>query len=68
MPIRRLKKFLDDNAVKYVTTIHSIAYTAQGLAALTHTSGKLLAKTVVIKIDGKMAMAVLPAPWKVADL
>jgi Ala-tRNA(Pro) deacylase len=59
--LARLKEFLDSNHVKYVTVSHSLAYTAQGIAALTHTPGKELAKTVIVKMDGQLAMAVVPA-------
>jgi Ala-tRNA(Pro) deacylase len=61
MPINRLKPFLDVEGIKYVVISHSVAHTAQGIAALTHIPGKNLAKTVIVKIDGKYAMAVLPA-------
>jgi len=61
MPANRLFKFLDENEVKYVTLKHSPAYTAQGVAASAHIPGKEVAKTVMVKLDGKMAMAVLPA-------
>lgn len=61
MPIQRLKEYLDSNEIKYVVISHSIAYTAQGIAALAHIPGKELAKTVMVKIDGKFAMAVVPA-------
>jgi Ala-tRNA(Pro) deacylase len=61
MPVRKLKEYLDGHQVKYVTISHSPAYTAQEIAALTHIPGRDLAKTVMIKVDGKMAMAVLPA-------
>lgn len=61
MPVQKLKAFLDENGVKYVTISHSRAYTAQEVAASTHTPGKEMAKTVMVKLDGKMAMAVLPA-------
>jgi Ala-tRNA(Pro) deacylase len=44
---------------------HSPAYTAQGIAAIAHISGKELAKTVIVKIDGALAMAVLPASHQV---
>ncbi|HEH5972848.1 TPA: aminoacyl-tRNA deacylase, partial [Legionella pneumophila] len=40
---------------------HSPAYTAQEIAASAHVSGKQLAKTVIIKMDGRLAMVVLPA-------
>ncbi|HVO63463.1 MAG TPA: YbaK/EbsC family protein [Terriglobales bacterium] len=61
MSLTRLKEFLDSNHIKYVTISHSLAYTAQGVAAMTHIPGKELAKTVIIKIDGKLAMVVVPA-------
>jgi len=61
MPVKRLKEFLDNQKIKYVTISHSLAYTAQGIAALTHTPGKELAKTVIVKVDDGLAMAVLPA-------
>lgn len=61
MPIHRLKDYLDSYGIKYVVISHSIAYTAQGTAALVHIPGKELAKTVMVKIDGKFAMAVVPA-------
>lgn len=65
MPIKKLRAFLDENDVKYITIKHSNAYTAQEIAAKAHVSGKEVAKTVIIKIDGKMAMAVLPASYQV---
>ncbi|MCP3961684.1 MAG: YbaK/EbsC family protein [bacterium] len=65
MPVQRLKDFLDDNHVKYVTVSHSRAYTAQEIAASAHIKGKELAKTVMIKKDGIMAMTVLPASYQV---
>jgi Ala-tRNA(Pro) deacylase len=65
MPIRKLKQLLDDRHVKYVTVRHSPAYTAQEVAASAHISGYELAKTVMVKVDGRMAMAVLPAPLHV---
>lgn len=61
MPSKKLKEFLDTNNVKYVSITHSSAYTAMEIAALAHVPGKDLAKTVMIKINGHMAMVVLPA-------
>ena len=66
MPVRKLKEFLDSQCVKYVTITHSPAYTAQEIAARAHIHGKDLAKTVMVKADGKLAMAVVPASQKVA--
>ncbi len=66
MPLQTLKDFLDKNNVKYLSIKHSSAYTAQEIAASAHIPGKELAKTVIIKVDGKMGMAVLPASYKVS--
>lgn len=65
MPIKKLKNYLDENNIEYITIRHSLAFNAQRVAATTHIPGKELAKTVMIKLDGKMAMAVLPASYRV---
>src|SRR5947199_10333279 len=65
MPVKTLKQFLDKEKIKYVSIIHSTAYTAQEVAASAHITGKELAKTVIVELDGKMAMAVLPANRKI---
>jgi Ala-tRNA(Pro) deacylase len=61
MPTKYLQEFLDSRHVQYMTITHSPAYSAQMIAASTHTPGKEFAKTVIMKLDGRMAMAVLPA-------
>ena len=66
MPVKRLKEFLDTQGVKYVSINHSPAYTAQEIAASAHIRGKELAKTVMVTLDGRMAMAVLPASRKLS--
>ena len=66
MPVQKLREFLDSHQVKYVAIRHSPAYTAQEIAAIAHIPGKELAKTVMLKIDGALAMAVLPASFKVS--
>jgi Ala-tRNA(Pro) deacylase len=65
MPCGKLKKFLDSNHVKYLSIAHSPAYTAQEVAASAHIPGKEMAKTVMVRIGDKVAMAVLPANRKV---
>ncbi len=65
MPVEKLKDFLDHQHVRYVTIRHSKAFTAQHVAASAHIPGKEMAKTVMVKVDGKMAMAVLPASYQV---
>ncbi|MDF1549329.1 MAG: YbaK/EbsC family protein [Bacteroidales bacterium] len=65
MPIKKLKEFLDSHEIEYLTIHHSIAYSAQKIAAKTHIPGKELAKTIMVKVDGKLAMAVLPASYNI---
>src|SRR6185436_11935303 len=65
MPVRKLKEYLDRERIKYISIVHSTAYTAQEVAASAHITGKELAKTVIVELDGKMAMAVLPANRKI---
>jgi Ala-tRNA(Pro) deacylase len=65
VPLTKLREFLDSNNVKYLVISHSLAYTAQGIAALTHIPGKELAKTVMVLIDERLAMAVVPASARV---
>lgn len=67
MPVQKLKDLLDDEGIKYLTIIHSPAYTAMEVAASAHIPGKEVAKTVIVKLGGKMAMLVLPAS-KMVDL
>lgn len=65
MPAQKLKAFLDDHKIHYERLMHPMTYTAQHTAESAHIRGKELAKTVMVKIDGKMAMAVLPTTQRV---
>lgn len=65
MPAQRLKEFLAHNGVKYVTIQHSPPDKAQQIATSAYVVQRNLAKTVMVKLDGKMAMAVLPASEQV---
>ena len=65
MPVGKLKEFLDSQKVKYVSIRHSLAFTALEVAASAHVSGNELAKTVIVKLEGKMAMVVVPAASRV---
>lgn len=66
MPAQRVREFLDSQGVKYVSIKHSLAYTAQEIAASAHIPGKEVAKTVIVKLGDDMAMAVLPASQKIS--
>ncbi len=62
MACAKLQEYLDERGVRYVSLKHSPAFTAQEVAAAAHIPGREMAKTVVVKLDGEMAMVVLPAP------
>jgi Ala-tRNA(Pro) deacylase len=65
MPVQKLKDYLDKNKIRYVSIRHSTAYTASAVAASAHVKGKNLAKSVIVKLDGKMTMVVLPSQYRV---
>jgi Ala-tRNA(Pro) deacylase len=60
-----VKDFLEQNHVRYSVISHTPAYTAPEIAANCHIPGKFMAKVVIVKADGKFAMAVVPANQKV---
>ena len=57
----RIRELLDANNVKYTIIIHSPAFTAQEIASSSFVSGKELAKTVILNVNGDVVMAVIPA-------
>jgi len=63
--LKRLKEYLDDNDIKYISMVHSPSHTGQELAESVHISGKEIAKTVILKTGDDYVMAVLPASRKV---
>jgi Ala-tRNA(Pro) deacylase len=65
MPVAKLKQFLDERGARYVSIRHSPAFTAQEIAASAHVPGGELAKTVMVLVDGQVAMAVLPASYQI---
>ena len=65
MSVQKLRNFLDENQVKYTTINHSPAFTAQEIAHAAHIPGGELAKTVMVKLDGQLVEAVLPASQQV---
>jgi len=65
MPARKMREFLNKNDIRCVTVQHSPAFTTQAVAASAHVPSKEMAKTVMLDIDGKMAMAVLPSSFQV---
>lgn len=65
MPCHKLLEYLDDHHVPYELVEHPKAYAAKDVAFKAGIPGRVFAKTVLIKLDGKMAMAVLSAEDKV---
>jgi len=64
--VPRLQKFLDEHRVDYRVIHHRTDYRASATAADTETEPEEFAKTVFLWIDGRFAMAVLPALKHVA--
>jgi Ala-tRNA(Pro) deacylase len=60
MPAQRLNNLLDQNNVHYTLISHSNTYTAAATGAIAHIPGKEIAKTVMVRIGGQPAMAVIP--------
>lgn len=65
MPVKKLREYLDKQGVKYVSISHSPAYTMSEIAATAHVPGNEVAKTVMVKLEGRMVMTVLPSAYRV---
>jgi Ala-tRNA(Pro) deacylase len=61
MPLSRLKTFLEHNGIQYTQQTHATAYTAAGVASVSHVKGKEMAKAVMVLADDKLVMLVVPA-------
>ncbi|HEY0662243.1 MAG TPA: YbaK/EbsC family protein [Lysobacter sp.] len=61
MTSQRLEDYLRAHSIAFHTISHPYAQTAEGTAASANISGREMAKTVMVRLDGKLAMAVVPA-------
>ena len=61
----RLHNFLDERHAPYTTLTHDRTITAHETAAAAHIGNQHFAKTVMLKVDGKLAMMVMPAAYRV---
>lgn len=61
MPNKRLKEFLNSYGVAFQTLPHAPTFTAAETAAAAHVPGRDLAKPVMVRLDGELAMVVVPA-------
>jgi Ala-tRNA(Pro) deacylase len=60
----KIEAYLEEQGVAYEKREHPAAYTAQEVAAEEHVSGNMLAKTVIVAVDDKYTLCVLPASYK----
>ena len=60
-----LKAYIDHDHVHYDVLPHPEAFRAAEIARRLQTSEKGMAKVVVVKVDERFAMTVLPASWNV---
>ena len=63
--LRKVKDLLDGHHVRYVSIVHSPAYTSQEVAQSAHIKGREIAKTTMVKLDGELAMVVVPSNERV---
>lgn len=61
----RLEDYLREKGVPFEVQHHPRTITAQEVAATEHVPGKMLAKVVMVMVDGEMVMLSLPAPYQV---
>ena len=65
MPCEKLLEYLRESGVDHELVDHPQAYAARDVAHKAGVRGRDFAKTVLVKLDGLMAMAVIPAEHKV---
>lgn len=61
MPCMNVKEFLDNQGIDYEIVLHRRSNTAQATASAAHVPPSKLAKSVIVKVDGTLHMAVVPA-------
>lgn len=58
---QKLREYLDSHSVKYHTELHAPTVDAARTAQAAHIPGREFAKTVIIRNNGRLSMAVLPS-------
>ena len=61
----RLHHFLDERHGHYTALTHERTITADQTAATANIGSRHFAKTVMLKVDGKLAMMVMPASYRI---
>jgi len=59
--LERMKAYLRENGVPFEVLTHTQAFTMPEVAAALHVPGRQVAKVVLVKADGEMAMLVVSA-------
>jgi Ala-tRNA(Pro) deacylase len=62
---RKLKDYLDSHKVQYEVLAHQEAYRAPEVAHALDAPEKEMAKVVIVRVEERSVMTVLPANWKV---
>ncbi|WP_295720481.1 CBS domain-containing protein [uncultured Halovibrio sp.] len=65
MPVQTLIEHLKAHGAEYQCLSHPPGFTAQSLAHHCNVPGDQVAKTVIIELDGRMAMLVMPASFRI---
>jgi len=60
-----LARFLEDRKIPFKAESHPEAFTAQQVAQASHVPGRAFAKAVIVNVDGKIWMAIVPATERV---
>jgi Ala-tRNA(Pro) deacylase len=60
-----ISRYLEQHGVRFSVVEHTLAYTAQEEAAVTHVPGREWAKAVVCMVDDEPTLAVVPADHRV---
>lgn len=62
-----LVRYLKNNGVPFEVITHQPAFTAHEVATASHVSDKELAKTLIVRVDGKFWMAVLRGDQRISE-
>ena len=60
MPAQRVRRFLLENGIPFSTDTHPVAFTAKETARVEGVPTHHVAKAVMLKVDDRLVMAVLP--------
>ncbi len=65
MPAQAVQEYLANHHARYTVTPHPEAHSAQQIAHLTHTPGINMGKVIALRVDGELALLLLPAHYHI---